>query len=165
MSLGLRFYGDPILREKAKNVHNIDVRHKELVTHMFEVMYREGGVGLAANQVGCLERVFVIDSAHDRHAFLNPEIVSFSAEKTSFNEACLSIPGVQCEVRRPSSLILRWIDLGSTEIIREFHGLAARTIQHELDHLDGLLFIDRLSDRQRTRLSGRLNGIRRRPNL
>jgi len=155
----LRYYGDPALRRKAAPVAAFDAELSALVADLFDVMYREKGVGLAAPQVGESARVFVVDVEDDagrtRRAFVNPVIIrregSFSAE-----EGCLSIPGYREDVKRWEVIDVEAKDEAGRPFTMTAEGLLARAIQHELDHLDGILFIDRLSPIKRKLLEARL---------
>lgn len=165
--LSLRFYGDPILAQKAQPIPTIEPRHHQLAADMIETMYKENGIGLAANQIGSLERIFVIDpgvkkspNTHTPQVFINPEILKFSVEDEPYNEGCLSIPEIESEVYRPSRITVRWTDLEGNTHTQEFSDLAARVIQHELDHLDGILFIDQIPEKARVKLAGRLNKLK-----
>ncbi len=144
--------GDPVLRTPAKPVAGITGETRQLIADMFETMYAEEGVGLAAPQVGVSDRVIVVDPHLDdfeRFALINPEIVRASKETEKGEEGCLSIPGLRDLVERSLSVTVR----GLTEQgeVREFdaEGLVARIIQHEVDHVDGILFLDRLSPLKR----------------
>jgi peptide deformylase len=145
----LVLYPDPILRKRAQPISGVDPDVQERARAMFEVMYRERGVGLAAPQVAWGARIFVIntkgepDPAEER-VYINPEIVLAEGE-TSDEEGCLSIPGVRGKVVRSERVVVRALDLGWRSFEEDVTGLHARAIQHELDHLDGILFITRLS--------------------
>jgi peptide deformylase len=145
----LVLYPDPILRKRAQPISGVDPDVQERARAMFEVMYRERGVGLAAPQVAWGARIFVIntkgepDPAEER-VYINPEIVLAEGE-TSDEEGCLSIPGVRGKVVRSERVVVRALDLGGRSFEEDVTGLHARAIQHELDHLDGILFITRLS--------------------
>jgi peptide deformylase len=149
----LVLYPDPILRRRAQPVLEIDSGVRERARAMLEVMYRERGVGLAAPQVAWGARVFVIntrgepDPAEER-IYINPEIVLAEGE-TSDEEGCLSIPGVRGKVVRSERVVVRALDLEGRTFEEDVAGLHARAIQHELDHLDGILFITRLSSSDR----------------
>jgi peptide deformylase len=156
----LRYYGDPILRAKAAPVTTFTPELQDLVQGMFECMYREEGIGLAGPQVGEAVRVFVLDVPEDdsqrvKRAFVNPVLAektgSFTAE-----EGCLSIPGIRSDVKRAARVVVEAFDENGAPFRLEAEGLLARAIQHETDHLDGILFIDRLSAIQRKLLEGKL---------
>lgn len=135
-------YPDPILRQQAKAVSKPDDATKKLVEEMIATMRRENGLGLAANQVGALQKVVVYDDGTGLGILINPKIVSASGEQVGV-EGCLSVPGLQGEVKRASSVEVRATDLNGKPIKIKAEGLLARIFQHELDHLNGKLFIDR----------------------
>ncbi|MEM9577565.1 MAG: peptide deformylase [Pseudomonadota bacterium] len=145
---------DPRLASPCEEVTVISGEIVELAQDMLETMYAAPGRGLAAPQVGVLSRVFVMDSAWKEAApapkvFINPEIVARSATQAVQAEGCLSIPGVTVELARPDSVVLRWTDLDGQTQEEAFSGFSAACVQHELDHLDGIVTLDRLeaSDR------------------
>ena len=152
MRLKVRLLGDPVLRAKAEPVAQITAEHKALIEDMYETMYAEEGVGLAAPQVGISERIIVVDPHDDetpRFALINPRVIEFGEEAERGEEGCLSIPGLKDLVERPYSVIVEGTTPeGETRRI-EAEGLLARILQHEIDHLDGVLFIDRLSPLKR----------------
>lgn len=160
MRLEVRLLGDPILREKAAPVAEISEDHKQLIRNMFETMYAEEGVGLAAPQVGVSERIIVVDPQQDdlpAFAMINPEILELSKETEKGEEGCLSIPGLRDIVERAYKVVVRGTtETGETREL-ELDGLPARIIQHEVDHLDGILFFDRLSALKRKMLLSKWN--------
>ncbi|MFX0549125.1 peptide deformylase [Hathewaya histolytica] len=139
----LRINGDEILRKRCKEVTNIDDRTLRLIEDMKETMYKENGVGLAAPQVGILKRIIVIDVGEGCFALINPEILETKGEYVDI-EGCLSIPGNQGEVRRPEYVKVKGLNEKGQEVILEGRGLLARAFCHEIDHLDGILFIDKI---------------------
>ena len=146
--LRIRTFGDPVLRERAREVDQITDVHRRLVADMLETMRVAPGVGLAGPQVGVLERVFVWE-VEDRHgAVFNPVIVERSPAMVSGEEGCLSIPGLTYDVERHASVAIEGLDEGGRRISidTEDDDFLARVFQHEIDHLDGVLFIDRLSE-------------------
>ena len=159
--LSLRYYGDPILRAKAAPVSEYTPELRDLVQGMFECMYREEGIGLAAPQVGTGLRVFVVDVPGDeitprvKRAFVNPVIVSKAGSATN-EEGCLSIPGFRADVKRPAHVVVEAHDEHGAPFRIEADGLLSRALQHEADHLDGILFVDRLGALQRKLLEGKL---------
>jgi peptide deformylase len=160
----LRFYGDPVLRRKARPVEAFDAGLRELADDLIRVMRGTKGVGMAANQLGDLRRVFAIDpSAGDREedafAIVNPVITQRSGAWTD-EEGCLSFPGLRVEIRRAMDVRVEGADLAGNPVAREFSGLLARAVQHELDHLDGVLFVDRLPLLQRIRMWFRLRKLK-----
>lgn len=134
---------DDVLRKKAKKVEKIDERLQMLIDDMIDTMYHADGVGLAAPQVGILKRVIVIDVGEGVHALINPEFVSQSGEEIDV-EGCLSIPGIRGKVNRPANVVVKALDRNGKEIQLEASGLLARALCHEIDHLDGVLFIDKI---------------------
>ncbi len=160
MPRSLRYYGDPVLRTKAAPVATFDPALSSLVADLFDVMYREKGVGLAAPQVGESSRVFVVDvededEVRTRLAFVNPVIIRREGT-LSAEEGCLSIPGYRDDVKRWALVEVEARDENGQPFTLTAEGLLARAIQHELDHLDGILFIDRLSPIKRKLLEARL---------
>ena len=161
----VRIYGDPVLREKAREVTGADETLRALVADLFETMKAYSGVGLAANQVGVLQRVLVVDvpiddTHRERHALVNPEIVERSGSETG-EEGCLSIPGVWEDVTRAKQISVRALDENGKPVSIEAEGYLARAIQHEIDHLDGVLFVDRLSPLKRQFLRHTLDALAR----
>jgi len=135
-------YPDPALRERAKNVSKADPSVKKLVEDMAATMRETSGLGLAANQVGVLQRVFVYDDGTGLGVLINPKTVSARGEQLGI-EGCLSVPGLQGEVRRAEEVVVKGTDLNGKTVKIKAQGLLARVFQHEMDHLDGTLFIDR----------------------
>jgi peptide deformylase len=144
----IRVIGDPVLRQRASEVTEIDGNLVTLVDDMFEVMYDAPGLGLAAPQIGVSRRIFVFDSDERAGVLINPEIVESDGE-WEFVEGCLSVPGLHWPIVRPRRVLLRGVDLDGNTIEFEADDLEARIFQHELDHLDGVLLIERLDDDQR----------------
>lgn len=142
--LELRVLGDPVLRTETSLVAEVTDELRQLVDDMFETMHAAQGIGLAAPQVGRLERIAVVEVEEDRLVLVNPEIVA-SSGKDRAEEGCLSIPDVYGDVERALNVTVRALDLEGRLFERETTGLLARAIQHELDHLHGKLFIDYLS--------------------
>jgi peptide deformylase len=138
----IRKYGDDILRKKSRTVDEINPRVLLLIKDMKETMYHSKGVGLAAPQVGILKRIAVIDVGNGAMAIINPEIVEMQGSHIA-NEACLSIPGTQKNVERPEKVTVKALDEEGKEIVMVGEGLLARVLCHEIDHLDGVLFIDK----------------------
>jgi len=150
----LRTLGDPALREQTRSVTVFDARLAKLAAVMLEVMHREEGVGLAAPQIGVLSRVMVWrDPEHedDEYVFVNPEIVFRSEECTIASEGCLSVPGCMVDVSRCDQVTVHAWDLQGTPIELEAEGMVARIMQHEIDHLDGRLILDRATPEERRR--------------
>lgn len=160
-------YGDPVLKKLAVEVEKFDKTLSDLIEDMYETMYDAHGVGLAAPQIGKSLRLFVADASpfddpevkDFKKAFVNPTILEYSEETEGFEEGCLSIPGIRREVKRPSKIRLRYFDAKGNMFEEWFGGLKARIIQHEYDHIEGVLFIDRLSSLQKQLLKGKLSDI------
>jgi peptide deformylase len=145
--------GAEVLREKALPIEHFDEELAMLVETMFETMKQGKGVGLAAPQVGLAKRLFVIKIDNDKpRVFINPEIVQTSVELESFEEGCLSIPGVYADLDRPAAVTVQAMNERGRRFTLGAEGFLARVIQHELDHLNGVLFTDRLPETSRDRL-------------
>lgn len=167
--LPITLIGDKILKKKGRKVTQIDNSIVELIRNMFDTMRNANGIGLAANQVGSDKAIFVIDiSVVDEYkstkpmAIINPEIIWFSDEKVVLEEGCLSIPDIRVEVERPKKIKIRFqdSDLKIKEI--EADELLSRVMQHEYDHLIGILFTDRVDDSTKKRLKKSITKIRTR---
>ncbi|MGH4122299.1 MAG: peptide deformylase [Clostridium sp.] len=143
----IRNYGDELLRKKSRVVDEINPRILLLIKDMKETMYNSKGIGLAAPQVGILKRVIVIDVGNGPMALINPEILEMQGSSIA-NEGCLSIPGVQKNVERPEKVAVKAINENGEEIIINGEGLLARALCHEIDHLDGVLFVDKAIDEE-----------------
>ena len=141
--LPLHLLGSPILRQRSSEVAGVDDEVRRLVDDLFETMEAAHGVGLAANQVGVARRVAVVDADGQRFAMINPVIVEAEG-RTTAEEGCLSIPEIFGDVTRPERVVLEALDRDGKPFRLEADGLAARAIQHEIDHLDGILFLDHL---------------------
>ena len=146
-------YGDPVLRQDAEKVLKVSAKIQKLVADMFDTMYAYNGVGLAAPQVGVLKRIFVLDCSTDEDpmpqmVFINPVIIKKTGALIS-REGCLSFPGVYTDVKRYEDVTVRYMDMkGKTrEMTAQAGTLLCRAIQHELDHLNGVLFVDHVIDR------------------
>ena len=156
-------YGDPVLREKATPVEEIDQEVKNLVSEMADTLKKAQGLGLSAVQVGVLKRVFIVDLsavdiAESLRVFINPEIVETNGQ-VEMEEGCLSFPGLYQKIIRPEKIKIRATDLEGKQFEMEIGGLAARAILHEYDHLKGKLFIEHLSPMARTLIRGRLKRL------
>jgi len=162
--LPMRFMGDPVLREKAAPVAELTDEIRRLIDDMFETMYAEEGVGLAAPQVGVGQRVIVVDPREEDvepFALVNPEIVEFSADDLDrAEEGCLSIPGLREVVERPWSIRIRGLSPSGDTVEFAAEGLLSRILQHEVDHLDGILFLDRVSPLKRKLLLARWQKVK-----
>ncbi len=147
--------GDEVLRAENKKVTVFDDALKMLVDAMFDTLVEADGVGLAAPQVGVSERFFIVDlrrGEDSRYVFINPEILETSIEECPYEEGCLSIPGLYHEVIRPQRVKVQAQDLSGKHFTIEADGMLARVIQHENDHLNGILFVDHLDDKERERM-------------
>ena len=176
MILPIVAYGDPVLRKKAVEIPQDYPELKELVANMFETMYGASGVGLAAPQIGKAIRLFVVDAtpfADDedlsdeeqerlrtfKKAFINPQILEETGDEWAFSEGCLSIPGINEDVFRCPIIKIKYQDEDFNEYVEEFDGLLARVIQHEYDHIEGILFTDKLSSLKKRIIKSKLAGI------
>ena len=149
MILEIKKYPDPVLRKKCGEVKTITPEIKELVFNMGESMAKDKGVGLAAPQVGVLKRIIVVQGIQGPDAYINPRIVKKSRGKDFMEEGCLSFPDVFLQIKRPKEVEVEALNLQGEKIRVKARDLAARVFQHEIDHLDGILFIDRISFFQR----------------
>jgi peptide deformylase len=145
---------DPILRQVSKPIETVDGEVKKLADDMLETMYDAPGIGLAAIQIGVARRMLVLDVSKDGEdktplVFINPEIVTASDARSVYEEGCLSIPDYYAEVERPASITVRHLDRDGKEQVTEAEGLLATCLQHEIDHLNGVLFIDHISKLKR----------------
>jgi peptide deformylase len=151
-------FPDPRLRKTASPVNTVDDALRELIDSMFETMYAAPGIGLAATQIDVHRRFLIADVSADSdepHAFINPVILEKDGVQVS-EEGCLSVPGYYEEVQRAEHIRVRYQDRNGEEIEAEFEGLLAVVVQHEIDHLDGKLFVDYLSEAKRSRIRKRL---------
>ena len=167
MILPIYAYGQPVLRKKAED---IDAQYPELnnlIDNMFETMYDSNGIGLAAPQIGLSIRLFIVDGSEIedinpqgfKEVFINPVIEEEFGKEWDFEEGCLSIPDVRAHVKRKGEFRIRYFDRNWNENVKTFDGMAARIIQHEYDHIDGILFTDRISPLKRNMLKRRMEGI------
>ncbi|MDA9128401.1 peptide deformylase [Flavobacteriaceae bacterium] len=169
-------YGDPVLRKKAQDIAADYPNLSALIDDMFETMYAASGIGLAAPQIGKSIRIFIVDatpfeddedlSEADRtllgqfkKVFINPEIVEERGEEWVFNEGCLSIPDIREDVFRKDEITIKYLDADFKEHEEVFSGIAARIIQHEYDHIEGILFTDHLSALKKRMIKGKLTQI------
>ena len=142
--LSLHLLGSPVLRQHSAEVKTVNDEIRRLVADLFETMDAARGVGLAANQIGVARRVAVVDADGDRFVMIDPTIVETEGSSTA-EEGCLSIPDIYGDVTRPERVVIEALDQDGTHYRKEATGLKARAIQHEIDHLDGILFLDHLS--------------------
>jgi peptide deformylase len=176
MILPIVAYGDPILKKKAAEITPDYPELDQLIENMFETMYNAYGVGLAAPQIGLSIRLFVIDTApfakeknitaeeqeflqNFKKVFINAQIIEETGHEWAFNEGCLSIPEVREDVFRKSTVKIEYYDAQFQKHTEVFEGMAARVIQHEYDHIEGVLFTDKLSSLRKKLLKGRLENI------
>ena len=160
----LHLLGSPVLRQRAQPVAPADADVRRLVDDLFETMRAAKGVGLAANQVGVAQRVAVVDVGEDLGpplVLINPRIVEAGTERESAEEGCLSIPDLYADVDRPYSVVLEALDRDARPYRVTVTGLTARAVQHEIDHLDGILFLDRLSAVKRALLLAKWKRLRK----
>ena len=154
--LDVRLYGDPILRRKAMHVQEVTPELRRLISDMVETMFHQVGIGLAAPQVGIPYRLLVMDDGKgDARALVNPVITQRSGSVVD-EEGCLSLPGIYADVERSKSITVEATDEDEQPVNLEAIGMQARVIQHEMDHLDGILFIDHLSPLARDRIKKRI---------
>ncbi len=144
----IRVIGDPVLKERAAPVVDIDSKLIRLVDDMFDTMYEAPGLGLAAPQIGVRKRLFVYDHDDEPGVLINPVIAESDGEWL-YNEGCLSVPGLYFEIVRPRRVLITGIDLDGNDVALEVDDLVGRLFQHELDHLDGVLLVEHLSEEQR----------------
>ncbi|MCL4149915.1 UNVERIFIED_CONTAM: hypothetical protein GTU68_057704 [Idotea baltica] len=143
-------YGDPVLRKECRDIEKGEIDVKKLSDDMFETMYAASGVGLAAPQIGKDIRMFIVDGHQinenlEEKTFINAEILEETGEEWAYEEGCLSIPDVRADIYRPETLTIRYFDTDWNEHTEVYDDMAARIIQHEYDHIDGILFTDLVS--------------------
>ena len=153
---------DPVLRQKSQPVDKVDDSVRKLMDDMVETMYDAPGIGLAAIQVGIPKRIIVLDISKDPEKkepmyFVNPEIISTSKKDATYEEGCLSVPGQYAEIDRPVSCIIKYLDYNGNPKELKTDCLLATCIQHEMDHLEGILFIDYLSNLKRSMITKKLS--------
>ncbi len=172
---------DPLLKQISKPVEKVDDDLRQFMKDMVNTMYYQHGVGLAAVQVGRLDRVLVIDidyevedhNHHDHHDcggihvratnpryFVNPEIIESSSKTSSYNEGCLSFPGARSEVKRPAEVTVKFLNYNGEEKIEKMDGLLATCIQHEIDHLNGITFVDHISKLKRDMIINKIKKLK-----
>lgn len=176
MILPVVAYGDPVLKKIAKEITSEYPDFEKFMSNMWETMYNAQGVGLAAPQVGRSVRVFVVDASpfakdedqsaeqqeslkNFKKAFINPVIIEETGEEWVFNEGCLSIPDVREDVYRKENVTIKYFDENFVEHTETYNGLIARVIQHEYDHIEGILFTDKLSSLKKRIIKGKLTNI------
>lgn len=176
MILPIIAYGNPVLRKKCENVSDNYNKLSELISNMWETMYASSGVGLAAPQIGLSIRMFIVDASpfsEDekldkderiklstfKKVFINPELIPITKKLNTFNEGCLSIPDVREDVVRENEILIKYYDEYFNKHELELDGLRARVVQHEFDHIEGVLFTDKLSAFKKKLIKGKLNNI------
>ncbi len=176
MILPIVAYGDPVLKKKATEIAKDYPKLEDLIANMYETMYGASGVGLAAPQVGLPIRLFIVDTSpfaddevldeeereqlkNFKHTFINPKIIEESGDEWAFNEGCLSIPDVREDVFRQPNIKVEYYDEAFKKQTLELDGLAARVFQHEYDHVEGVLFTDKLSSLKKRLIKGKLTNI------
>lgn len=162
----VRLLGDPALRRRAEPLSYVGPETDAIIDTLVATVDAKNGLGLAATQVGILKRVIVVvsvDGEGRRHHYplINPEIISACGEEIC-EEGCLSVPGIYADVRRPQSVVVRGLDRAGKKVNMEASGVMARAFAHEIDHLDGVLFIDRIGLVKRNLLRSKLNAIKKR---
>ena len=164
MGYKIRIYGDPVLRKSTEPVTEFDGNLNDIVKNMIETMYFDNGIGLSAPQIGILDKIIVIDRSFgervdDAITLINPEILETEGE-CALEEGCLSVPGVYEEIVRPEKIMVRFQDIEGNVHETDADGMLARVVQHESDHLDGILFVDRLSAVKRRLLAKTLRSLK-----
>ncbi len=176
MILPILAYGNPVLKKKAREISSDFVYLKEFIENMWETMYNANGVGLAAPQVGSSIRIFIIDTSpfadsknmnNDefeivnsfKKVFINPVIIKETGKEWDFNEGCLSIPEVRADIKRSDTIFIKYFDEQFNQCEDSFNGIIARVIQHEYDHIEGVLFTDKLTVLKRKLLKGKLLSV------
>ena len=176
MILPIIAYGDPVLRKIGKDITNEYPKLDMLLENMFETMYEARGIGLAAPQVGVPIRIFIVDAtpfeededlteeertflSTFKQVFINAKIIEETGDEWAFNEGCLSIPDIREDVFRNDTIKIEYLDENFEKHTKEFDGIVARIIQHEYDHIEGVLFTDKLSALKKRLLKGKLSNI------
>ena len=154
-------YGHPVLRQKSVKVENIDESLREKLNEMVKLMRKANGIGLAANQVETAQRFFVLEVDGNVKKIINPEILEFGDEFVEYEEGCLSIPMIYKKVNRPDRIKVKYYNEKEEEITEELTGMWARAFQHEFDHIDGVLFIDKLSPMNKRLVTKKLEILKR----
>jgi peptide deformylase len=163
--LPIKVYGEEVLREKSVNIENLDGEAVQFLDNLKQTMLQARGLGLAANQVGKALRAFAIDLSQfdvlaEPKVIINPEIVQIGGDIMTAEEGCLSFPGLFQNIERQDKVTIKSLNLDGKEYFFQSSGLVARVIQHEIDHLDGVLFIDRMTPAQRTLIKRKLTRIK-----
>ena len=168
--LKLVYAPDPILKKESLEIPQVDDHHRKLIKEMYEVMYKANGVGLAAPQVGENLRIFIIDAGAREEekkpiTMINPRLLSLGNEIVPYEEGCLSFPDHFAEIDRPDELTIEYIDENNNKKKLITNGFASRIIQHELDHLNGILFVDHLSRLKRDIIIRKMKKFKKEKNL
>ncbi len=168
----MRYYGDPILRKQAAKIKEVTPEIRQLAQDMIETMDAYKGIGLAANQIGKLLRIFVIRIEEmkedgefvpgEAKVYINPRLSHPAKETNSFLEGCLSFPGIHIEVNRPNRILVEAMNLEGRVFSEELDGFNARVVMHENDHINGTLYIDRCSKEERKRIEPKLRELKKR---
>ena len=151
----LLYVPNPLLRQKAVKIQSVGIKEKEIAKKMMQIMIKAPGVGLAANQIGILKQIvtiFFVDQEtkkETQYILFNPNIISYSQEKIIMEEGCLSLPEQFAEIERPQNIVVEYLDENNKQITKEVSGVESRILQHEIDHLNGILFIDHISKLKR----------------
>jgi peptide deformylase len=171
MKMPIYAYGQPVLKKEAADIDRDYPQLEKLIADMWETMYHANGVGLAAPQVGLSIRLFVVDTIQMKdkekaaegikQVFINAEILDETEEFCSYEEGCLSIPDINGDVERPDGITIRYFDEEFREHTKTFTGINARVIQHEYDHIDGILFIEHLKPIKKRLLKSKLDLIKK----
>ncbi len=156
----IRKYPDPILKKKCPEVKKITPEIKKLAEEMIEILEKSNGVGLAAPQIGELKRVIVVQTERKPEVFINPQVVKKSRETVTTEEGCLSFPGIWLKIKRAKEVEVQALDKEGKEVQIKAEGTPARILQHEIDHLNGVLFIDYLNFFQKLKLQKQLAKIK-----
>ncbi len=174
MPLKLTYYGNPVLRKKAAPVKKVTAEIKQLIKDMFETMHIQNGIGLAGPQVDQLLSIFVCEvpvqdeegnwEPGEPRVFINPKILEYSDEEDLSDEGCLSIPGLRGEVWRPTHVTVEALDVNGKKFKISLSGLEARNAFHEIDHLNGTLYIDRMDKKERKKIEKTLRDIKKKYN-
>ena len=176
MILPILAFGNPVLKTKAIDISNDFINFNEFIENMWETMYNANGVGLAAPQVGISVRVFIVDTSafadfesmnneefklvkSFKKVFVNPVIIDETGNKWNFNEGCLSIPEVRADIKRSETILIKYFDEQFNEHEHSFEGIIARVVQHEYDHIEGILFTDKISPLKRKLLKNKLLNV------
>ena len=155
------YYGNQTLKKVAEEVDSIDEETKKFTDEMFDLMYESNGIGLAAPQIDIPKRIIVYDTGKEKGALINPEIIQSSTKQSSYEEGCLSLPGISKEVIRPAEVIVHGFSSENKKVVIKAKGLLATVLQHEIDHLNGVLFIDHLEDYLQKELRSLLKKIKK----